>query len=582
MIPVIYKKPNFLKTLQYVLGKENAAIIQTNMAGKTPDEFNQQFLNTKYSNKAVKRQCAHLIISIAHRPDYHEHLSDSQYSYVAQEYLKDMGYLPKNKSFAEAESQYVAIRHHDRDHEHLHIIASRVKLDGSLVRDSYDYFSSQVSTRRLAAQLGLEVTPTTNKSIANRLKQEYGIDTLISPNRSKSIRAVNSKHKTPTSKEIIRQAIAEAIENSPNRDISTFVEHLEKSRVQVLPKLREKQLLGFSYIHENVIIAGHQVYKPYSWKNLQAEFGFEYNPQRDYDSLRKARSRGQELLLTPSITKSTNNNSDHGNHGSQQIVNTLVPNENNQKQEVDNIIAIPLLLEENQPKKGVSGASKTPKEENTGTEITPRQKEEDLIPQTEINPLDITDTASEYRKQVRDAIDTLYDSKTSLEKLTKVTSYNVQKQPLARNEADKPEIVDIVKPSQSIIPAEKTSAPTAQPQYVTSISSANQISTEDKLWAESLLPTIGKIWHRANQSGKIKLLAGGMKQVNGKEYTITIDDSNKLTVSSIINNREIANYDLDKNILIAAKPQNIDKLYWEQLANKQLASNQNKAMEISP
>lgn len=577
MIPVIYKKPSFLKTLQYVLGKEDAAIIQTNMAGKTPYEFNQQFLNTKYFNKAVKRQCAHLIISITHRPDYHEHLSDSQYCYVAQEYLKDMGYLPKDESITEAESQYVAVRHHDRDHEHLHIIASRIKLDGSLVRDSYDYFNSQVSTRRLAAELGLEVTPTTNKSIANRLKQEYGIDTPISPNCSKSIRAVNSKHKTPTSKEIIREAIVEAIENSPNRDISTFIEHLEKSRVQVLPKLREKELLGFSYIHENVIIAGHQVYKPYSWKNLQAEFGFDYNLQRDYDGLVKARSRGQELLLTP---KSTNNNSDDGNHASQQIVNTLGLNENNRNQEVDNIIAIPVLLKENQPKKGVSGASKTPKEENTGTEITPRQKEEDLIPQTEINPLDITDTASEYRKQVRDAIDTLYDSKTSLEKLTKLTSYEVQKQFLAQNEADKPETVDIVKPSQSTIPSEKTSAPTAQPQYVTSISSTNQISTEDKLWAESLLPTIGKIWHRANQSGKIKLLAGGMKQVNGKEYTITINDSNKLTVSSIINNRKIATYDLDKNILIAAKPQNSDKLYWEKLANKQLASNQNKAMEI--
>jgi hypothetical protein len=148
VISVIYKKPNFLNTLQYVLGKEDAAIIQTNMAGRTPDEFNQQFLNTKYSNKAVKKQCAHLIISIAHRDNYHEHLSDSQYSHVAQEYLKDMGYLPKNESIIEAESQYVAVRHHDRDHEHLHIIASRIRLNSSVVSDSYDYFNSQVSTRR--------------------------------------------------------------------------------------------------------------------------------------------------------------------------------------------------------------------------------------------------------------------------------------------------------------------------------------------------------------------------------------------------------------------------------------------------
>ncbi|MFL9458423.1 relaxase/mobilization nuclease domain-containing protein [Tolypothrix bouteillei VB521301_2] len=176
------------------------------MMGTSPHQFNEQFLSTKYSNKAVKRQCAHLIISIAHRPDYHEHLSDSQYSYVAKDYLKDMGYLPKDESL-HATSQYVVVRHSDRNHEHLHIIASRIRLDGSLVNDSYDYFNSQVSTRRIADQLGLEVTPTTNEAVALKLEQEYGITATTSPNRSKSIKAVNSKHKTPTSKEMIREAM---------------------------------------------------------------------------------------------------------------------------------------------------------------------------------------------------------------------------------------------------------------------------------------------------------------------------------------------------------------------------------------
>nr|WP_265270915.1 hypothetical protein [Nostoc sp. KVJ3] len=109
-----------------------------------------------------------------------------------------MGYLPKEESSVAATSQFVAVRHH----EHLHIIASRIRLDGSLVNDSYDYFNSQVSTRRIAAELGLEVTPTTNEAVTSKLQQEYGITALTSPNRSKSIRAVNSKHKTPTSKEI--------------------------------------------------------------------------------------------------------------------------------------------------------------------------------------------------------------------------------------------------------------------------------------------------------------------------------------------------------------------------------------------
>ncbi|WP_243713783.1 relaxase/mobilization nuclease domain-containing protein [Nostoc sp. 106C] len=289
MIPVIYKKPNFLDTLKYVLGKDDAAIVDTNMMGTKPDEFNQQFLTIKYTNKAVKRQCAHLIISIAHRPNYHEHLSNSQYSYVAREYLKDMGYLPKEESSVAPTSQFVAVRHHDRNHEHLHIIASRIRLDGSLVNDSYDYFNSQVSTRRIAAELGLEVTPTTNEAIASRLEQEYGVITLTSPNRSKSIRAVNSKHKTPTSKEVIRQAIGEAIKDSPT--VSTFIQRLEENNIGVLPKMRGEELLGFTYIHNDVKIAGYQVYKLYSWNKLRSEYGIIYDPDKDKEVIQQAKAK---------------------------------------------------------------------------------------------------------------------------------------------------------------------------------------------------------------------------------------------------------------------------------------------------
>ena len=293
MIPVIYKKPNFLNTLQYVLGKKDAAIVDTNMPGKTPEEFNQKFLYTKYNNKAVKLQCSHLILSIAHRPDHHEHLSDSQCSYVAQEYLKDMGYLPSYNSPAKI-SQYVAVRHHDRDHEHLHIIASRIRLDGSRVNDSYDYYNSQVSTRRIAAELGLEVTPTTNEAVANRLQQEYGITTPTSPNRSKSIRAVNSKHKTPTSKEIIRSAIEEVIKDSPT--VSAFIRRLEENNIGVLPKMQGSELLGFTYIHNNVKLAGYQVYKPYSWNKLQSEYGVSYDQDRDIEALQEAKSKAISFI----------------------------------------------------------------------------------------------------------------------------------------------------------------------------------------------------------------------------------------------------------------------------------------------
>ncbi|MHC5717251.1 MAG: relaxase/mobilization nuclease domain-containing protein, partial [Nostoc sp.] len=163
-----------------------------------------------------------------------------------------------------------------------------------------DYFNSQVSTRRIAAELGLEVTPTTNEAVASKLQQEYGITALTSPNRSKSIRAVNSKHKTPTSKEIIRQAIGEAIKDSPT--VSTFIQRLEENNIGVLPKMRGEELLGFTYIHNDVKIAGYQVYKPYSWNKLLSEYGITYDQEKDKEVIQQAKARAINRINTNGIS----------------------------------------------------------------------------------------------------------------------------------------------------------------------------------------------------------------------------------------------------------------------------------------
>ncbi|MBW4513048.1 MAG: relaxase/mobilization nuclease domain-containing protein [Scytonematopsis contorta HA4267-MV1] len=306
MISVIYKSPQFIDTLEYVLGKEDAEIVNTNMPGTTPKEFNEKFLQSKYNKLSVKLPCAHLIISI--RKD--EHLSNSQCSYIVQEYLKDMGFLPKDQLSPHV-SQYVAVRHHDRDHEHLHIVASRIQLDGKLVRDSYERFNSQVSTRRIAAELNLETTPITNNAIATRLSQEYGITTSVSPNRSPSIRSVNSKHETPSSKEIIKSAIGEAIKNSPS--VSDYIQRLEENNIKVLPKVRGEELLGFTYVHNDVKIAGYQVYKPYSWNKLQSEYGVNYEPERDRINLHEAKFKTLNFIINGNKSDSSDDSQNSSN-----------------------------------------------------------------------------------------------------------------------------------------------------------------------------------------------------------------------------------------------------------------------------
>lgn len=78
-----------------------------------------------------------------------QHASDEQWRTAAETYLKDMGFdLDK--------SQYVVTRHRDTDHDHVHIVANRVMLDGKTVSDKGDFKRSHEATRAAEKAAGLE------------------------------------------------------------------------------------------------------------------------------------------------------------------------------------------------------------------------------------------------------------------------------------------------------------------------------------------------------------------------------------------------------------------------------------------
>ena len=207
--------------------------------------------------------------------------------------MQDLGYLPTQELSINT-SQFVSVRHHDRDHEHIHIVTSRIQHSGKSVNDSFDYFNAEVSITKISAQLGLEVTPVSNQAIASRLKQEFGINVKVNPERQKSIKLVHNLHQTLTSKQIIRLAIAEAIIGSPT--VSTFIDRLETSDIAVLSKTQGDKLVGLTYMHKDVKIAGYQVYKPYSWTKLQSEYGLTYDYQEDSEVLKAAKVKAVKAI----------------------------------------------------------------------------------------------------------------------------------------------------------------------------------------------------------------------------------------------------------------------------------------------
>jgi len=133
----------FRGCLSYLLNKEKGELIGGNMIGQTPQELAKEFKLSRQLNPTIQRPVFHVSISLVNRPDYRESLSDQRWNEVAQKYLERMGF---------DDNQYVVVRHHDSDHDHIHMVASRGRLDGKAV----NIWQSKHRTEKILRQLEQE------------------------------------------------------------------------------------------------------------------------------------------------------------------------------------------------------------------------------------------------------------------------------------------------------------------------------------------------------------------------------------------------------------------------------------------
>jgi len=205
------KNASFRTTLEYVLGKEKSTLIDTNMGGETPRQLAAEFAAARRHRPNLKRACGHIIISIPHREAdhsrgaYHEHLDSDQYVELARRWLQGMEFLGEELSC----SQYLIARHHDTKHEHI-IIASRIRMDGSVVSDSWDYRRSEVIVRQLGKEFNLEPTPCSNERVA-LIATEQGIETTVSDRRAPNQKQKHHHSGKPTVKQQLAALIFKAV-----------------------------------------------------------------------------------------------------------------------------------------------------------------------------------------------------------------------------------------------------------------------------------------------------------------------------------------------------------------------------------
>ena len=259
MIGKQIKGRSFSKLLNYLFGKDGASLIGSNMEETTPRGLAAEFRFCRQLNPRVSRSVYHASLSLPHT----EHLENDTWHEIAQKYVQAMGFDM---------NQYVVVRHSDRDHDHAHIVAGRVRLDGTTVSDSWDYRRSEAAIRQL--------------------EQEYGLQSLHSSQEQDSRSPTTGEQRllARTGEESIRVQLQRSLDQVTQSPVTMpqLIEQLQQNGISVRICDRQTgEIKGISYELNGIAFSGTHLGKAHTFKGLQRYRGVNYDSHRDAELIKK-------------------------------------------------------------------------------------------------------------------------------------------------------------------------------------------------------------------------------------------------------------------------------------------------------
>lgn len=240
MIAKLIKGKGFKGVLAYLVdGKEASStargqVILTNMASNTPKSLAREFGQLRSLRAGLNKAVFHASISLS--PEDRQ-LSDSEFSAIAQNFLDGMDYH---------DSPFVVVRHHDTDHQHIHIVASRITLKGEVVSDAHDFRRAETVMRKLEEQYGLHPP---------------------------AERMINQKQQGGSMNNELRTLLEQALANS--EDIQQFIAECKKRGIDPLPHIQGKKISGLAFRFKKKKVKGSDLGKKYGWNHLSVALNYD-------------------------------------------------------------------------------------------------------------------------------------------------------------------------------------------------------------------------------------------------------------------------------------------------------------------
>ena len=173
MIGKIKKGSGFKGCVNYVLGKEQAALLHAEgVLVESKQDIIRSFCMQTEMNPGLKKPVGHIALSysVVDVPK----LTDEKMVQLAQEYMREMKIT---------DTQYIIVRHQDREHPHVHIVFNRIDNNGKTISDSNDMYRNEQVCKKLKEKHGLYFAKGKEQVKQHRLKEpdktKYEIYTAV-------------------------------------------------------------------------------------------------------------------------------------------------------------------------------------------------------------------------------------------------------------------------------------------------------------------------------------------------------------------------------------------------------------------
>ena len=250
--------------------RPRADVIGGTFAGRTAGELAREFSQLHSLRPNLGVHVAHMSLRV---PEDERKLSDDEWAAIGREWSEGMGF-----------EGYAVVSHGD----HIHVAASRVRLDGSAVPDSQDWQRSERLIRSIEVTHGLRQVEASH---------------LLEPEKSLTHRKALTMPQIALAERGIEpagQIVANFIEAQLAHGqvtASDFAASLERAGITVIPNIASTgRLNGFAYELNGERITAAALGRGFTLGNLTKR-GLSYEQSRDGEYLGELRNRPEARIL---------------------------------------------------------------------------------------------------------------------------------------------------------------------------------------------------------------------------------------------------------------------------------------------